>query len=214
MPAAKSSISYLTPCSSRLVNIITSDDSSAPPCSLQGGRLPPSSAGWKSNRTVLPAGMLLALRWRMAAASIKPAMWPSWPHRCATPSLDERYGSPLLPSVMRSASMSARSASVRMGPPPVPGPVPSMSTTRPVPALGWILASGIPATVVSSLRSSACVFFSSKQLDEFVIFKFGLDDHDLVDEHSARVRVFPAVQLQRGPVEHGVHALVVDLHAS
>ena len=41
---------------------------------------------------------------------------------------------------------------------------------------------------------------------------------DLTIDHlmasTAIPSLFPAVQLQRGPVEHGVHALVVDLHAS
>ena len=89
-------------------------------------------------------------------------MCPSWPQRCATPSFFERYGSPLLPSVIRSASMSARNAIVVTDPEAGPSPSPSMSATSPVPALAVILASGMPASVVSILRSSACVFFSSK----------------------------------------------------
>lgn len=88
-------------------------------------------------------------------------MWPSWPQRCATPAFCERYGSLVLPSVMRSASMSARSAITRTEPVPAAAPVPVMSTVRPVDVHGRMSAASMPTSVVSSELSVALVPASS-----------------------------------------------------
>mmetsp|Transcript_13948 Transcript_13948/g.56558 ORF Transcript_13948/g.56558 Transcript_13948/m.56558 type:complete len:220 (-) Transcript_13948:254-913(-) len=62
-------------------------------------------------------------------------------------------------------------------------------------------------------NSQSRVLVAAEQLDQLVVLEFWLDYDDLVDQHPARVRVLPAVELQGGPVEHGIHAPVVDLHA-
>ena len=100
----------------------------APPRSPSGG---PSSAGWNTNSTC-PASCS-----RMpASASATPsriATWPSWPHACITPTVSPRNCAVALDlnatsvcSVTGSASMSARSPTVR------PGFAPRSNPTTPV----------------------------------------------------------------------------------
>ncbi len=71
------------------------------------------------------------------------AMWPSWPQAWQTPGIWDWYGWPHSSS-MGSASMSARTATVR------PGRAPFMSATTPVPAA---VAGARPSAV-----SSATIF--------------------------------------------------------
>ena len=122
----------------------------------------PSSAGWKSRRTLAPAGSRSLRRATRAAASTSDAMWPSWPHMCATPSCRDRCARHSFFSVMRSASMSDRSATQRTVLLSVGGfPTgPAMSATKPVSA--QVRASAQTSSSASTARMRRCVSFSSK----------------------------------------------------
>ena len=82
------------------------------------GAAPPtvSSAGWNSSRTLPRRRSFMPLS-SFAAASWM-AMWQSWPQACIQPSCSERKSQPS-GSVTGRASMSARSATVGPGWPPL-----------------------------------------------------------------------------------------------
>src|SRR5690606_28393558 len=134
--------------------------SSAPPASPSGG---PSSAGWNTNST--SPGSASRMPTSASATPIRMLVWASWPQACITPTswplkvarACEAKGRPVV-SVTGSASMSARSASLGPGRPPLSTavtPVVAMPVRGSSPSARRCSATRA-AVRVSRLPSSGC----------------------------------------------------------